>query len=337
MGLLLSRNNWGKRYVVVTDSTVSALHGKKVLNTLREMEIRTDLITFPQGESFKTMETCLSITKKLLELGIDRTSALLALGGGVVGDITGFVASIFMRGIPCIQIPTTLLAQVDSAIGGKTGIDISEGKNLIGTFWQPKEVFIDTSFLETLPQKEFTNGLAEIIKYGLIDDPVVIEIFERDYAKVISKDHNLLLELIRKSCIIKKRIVELDETEKGLRRILNFGHTLGHALEAESDYALSHGEAIAAGMTGAAYLSEELGYLQPCERERIESAIEKSGLPIHIPKNFNTEALLLRMKHDKKKEGDSIHFVLLKAIGLPFVNGGVPISLVEKTIERLKG
>jgi len=334
-GLLLVKNTWAGRYIIVADANVRTLHGNRVLETLRAMGLQTDLISFPAGERSKTMDGMLDVVEQLSKLGADRATGLIALGGGVVGDLTGFVASIYMRGIPCVQIPTTLLAQVDSSIGGKTGVDLPAGKNLLGTFHQPKAVFIDLAFLETLSPREFGNGLAEIVKCGVIDDTELLDSLEREIG-TLRGDRRILERVIARVCRIKKGIVEIDETEKGLRRILNFGHTVGHAVEAESGYALSHGEAVAIGMTAAALLSEKMKYLPAEDRERITSLIRAAGLPDRIPPELSTEGILSRMKLDKKKEGHTIHFVLLKKPGMPFVNGGVPETLVREVVEEMK-
>lgn len=334
-GLLLAKNNWAARYIIVTDAHVEALHGARVLETLRGVGLKADLIAVPAGEGSKVMDTALKVVDRLMDLGADRSSALIALGGGVIGDLAGFIASIYMRSVPCIQIPTTLLAQVDSSIGGKTGIDLPAGKNLLGTFSQPKAVFIDLSFLQTLPPREFGNGLAEIVKYGVIEDPELLDLLEKK-GEDVSGDPGLLESLIARACRIKKGIVEMDETEKGLRRILNFGHTVGHAVEAESAYALSHGEGVAIGMTAAAMISERLKYLPPGDRERIATLVRALHLPERIPAGMSADGLLSRMRKDKKKEGDTVHFVLLKKVGMPFVNGGVPEGLVREVIEDLK-
>jgi 3-dehydroquinate synthase len=336
IGVILTKGNRADRYMIVTDSEVSALHGKRVLETLRKMDLKVDLVDFSSGETSKNIQTGLLLVEALLTVGVDRHSALIALGGGVVGDMTGFIASIYMRGIPFFQIPTTLLAQVDSSIGGKTGIDLPAGKNLLGTFYQPQAVFIDLNFLQTLTDREYHNGLAEIIKYGVIEDPELLNTLEDGAEAVRKRDPGLLERIIVQSCRIKKRIVEMDEKESGLRRILNFGHTMGHAVEAESDYALSHGEAVAVGMACAAGLSERLNYLSPDEKKRIESVIRTFGLPHRIPAGLDTKAILSRMTKDKKKKGDIIPFVLLKKIGLPFINGGIPEKLIQETIEDLK-
>jgi len=336
MPLILSKNGWARRYFLFMDERVDALHGDRILEILKARGLVAEKIVFPAGEDFKTIHTCTEMAERLLERGADRTSALIALGGGVAGDLTAFVASIYMRGIPHVQVPTTLLAQVDSGIGGKTGIDLPSAKNLLGTFAQPKAVFIDLAFLETLPAREFTNGLAEIVKYGIIEDPGLLEDLERGVKAFRRGDPDLLEKIIAQCCRIKKGIVESDETDKGLRRILNFGHTIGHAIEAESGFSVSHGEAVAMGMCGAALLSERLKYLSPGDREKIIAAIGLAGLPVRIPASLDTEGILAGLRRDKKKEGDAIRFVLLKKPGMPFMNGGVSPTLVRETIEALK-
>lgn len=335
-GLIMVKNHWASRYLMITDSNVSALHGGRVLETLRSVGLQVEMLDFPAGESSKNMKTCVEIAVRMAELGMDRTSAVIALGGGVVGDVAGFIASIYMRGIPCIQFPTTLLAMVDSSIGGKTGVDIPEGKNLLGTFHQPKAVFMDLAFLQTLAPREFSNGVAEIVKHGFIDDVEILDMIEDGKERLLSRDKVFVEGLISKSCRIKKGIVEIDETEKGVRRLLNFGHTIGHAVEAESGYAVSHGEAVSMGMSAAAVLSEKMKYLSPQDREKVISLIENAGLPTRIPAGLSTDGIMAHMKIDKKKTGDTIHFVLLKKPGMPFVNGGVPDALVRQTIEGLK-
>jgi 3-dehydroquinate synthase len=293
------------------------------------------MVAIPPGESSKTMEMGLRLVERLMALGTDRTSAVIALGGGVVGDLAGFIASIFMRGIPLVHIPTTLLAQVDSSIGGKTAVDPAAGKNIVGTFYQPRAVFIDLAFLETLSPREIGNGLAEVLKYGAIEDPDILNSLEGG-PEAFRKDRDLVERIVTKACRIKKGIVEFDETEQGLRRILNFGHTIGHAVEAESGYRVSHGEAVAIGMAAAALISEKLKYLPRKERERLTSLIRTAGLPDRIILAMSTEGILLRMKRDKKKEGTVVHFVLLKKLGIPFVNGGVPEPLIGEVIEEMK-
>ena len=335
MGLILAKKNWAGRYILITDSHINALHGQKVEDALKKTDLRIDRITVPPGETAKAMGTVLSIVEKLIALGADRSTALIALGGGVIGDLTGFVASIFMRGIPVVQIPTTLLAQVDSSIGGKTAVDTDAGKNLLGTFHQPKSVFIDLTFLQTLPEEQFRSGLAEMIKYGVIESPVLLDAIEAAAAGGELRESAFLEKVITAACRIKKGIVELDEWDRGLRRILNFGHTVGHAVEAASAYSLSHGEAVAIGMVAAAILSEQLHYLPADDRRRIVSVIRAVGLPDRIPGNLNLEEIASRIARDKKKKGETVQFVLLKKLGVPIVNGGIPEKMMKKTLEGL--
>ncbi|MBN1615030.1 MAG: 3-dehydroquinate synthase [Deltaproteobacteria bacterium] len=337
MGLIMAKNNWASRYVIVTDDRVGALYGESMLGILRGLSLVVDRIDIPAGEKSKRIETCIGIAERLIDLGADRTSALIALGGGVVGDITGFVASMFMRGIPYIQMPTTLVAQIDSAIGGKTGIDLEGGKNLLGAFHQPKAVFIDLAFLKTLDDREFSNGLAEIVKYGLIEDPSLLDLLETEGQALRKRDPALLEKIVLRACQIKKGIVEIDDTEKGLRRVLNFGHTLGHAVEAASGYGLSHGEAVAIGMAASLRLSEKMGYLKSGDRERIDTLIESLGLPRRMPAALDPDDLLRRIGRDKKKTGDRVPFVLIRKPGMPFMNGGVPEAMLRDTMGELRG
>jgi len=336
VGLLLAKDYGKVKCVMLTDSNIASLYGEDITGRFRNMGLAVTMITVAAGEATKNMETALSVMKKLLELGADRTSVIIALGGGVIGDLTGFIASVFMRGIPYIQIPTTLMAQVDSSIGGKTAVDLPEGKNLIGTFYQPQAIYIDLKFLETLPEKEMKNGLAEIIKSGIIEDIGLFNLLEAETKAITGRDRKILATIVEKACRVKKGIVEMDEREKGLRRILNFGHTLGHALEAESHYELSHGEAVSIGMVAAARISEKLYDLPSQERERIEALIAAIGHPTRIPPSFSTDGILERLKMDKKRVGDTIHFVLIKKIGFPFVNGGLEENILRDVIEELR-
>lgn len=328
----------GQKHVAVTDSNVAPLYGEKLCEELRKAGVNVDLIEFPAGEASKNIDTALYLIRRLLNLGVDRTSVLIAFGGGVVGDLTGFVASLYMRSIPYLQIPTTLVAQVDSSIGGKTAVDLEEGKNLLGTFYQPRAVFIDPAFLETLPSEEFGNGLAEIVKYGIIDS---IDFFELLEDKVIGTDFKslageILVKAIEISCGIKKRLVEIDEKDRGPRHFLNFGHTIGHALETASCYGLSHGKGVALGMKAATRLSEKICGLSAEHRKRVDNLIEKAGLPTAIPRDINTDLIISKLTADKKKTGGTINFVLIKKIGEPFITGDVGETIVRETIEEMK-
>ncbi len=336
IGLLIAKNMPALHYIIITDFNISGIYGQLLLDRLRAMSLPADIIDFPAGEGAKNIGTAMAIVERLIELGADRKSALVALGGGVVGDVTGFIASIFMRSIPYIQIPTTLVAQVDSSIGGKTAIDLPEGKNLLGTFYQPKGVVIDVKFLDTLPEEEMSSGLAEVIKYGAIDDAEVFNFLERNIKAIKERDQKVLVEMIGNACRIKKAIVEIDEKELGIRRVLNFGHTIGHAIEAESNYTISHGAAVSLGMAAAARISEIMHDFPRRDRERIEHLLESVGLPCRIPQAITTDGIMARLRTDKKKEGDTIHFVLLKKMGMPFINGGVPEPLLREMVEGLK-
>ncbi|MFB3925331.1 MAG: 3-dehydroquinate synthase [Syntrophales bacterium] len=336
VGPIMTKNNWASRYIIITDSNVADLYGGRVLSSLREIGIGAEMISFAAGETSKNFENMLNIVEGLIAMGADRKCGLIALGGGVVGDIAGFIASIFMRSVPYVQIPTTLLAMVDSSIGGKTGIDLRAGKNILGSFYQPKGVFIDLDFINTLPAREFNNGMAEVIKYGIIDDEELFRQLEEEISALQDREPGFLERIISISCRIKKGIIEIDETEKGLRRILNFGHTIGHAVEAESGFAIAHGEAVSIGMAVSARISEKMKYLSPEDRARIESLIASAGLPCRIPDSITTEGILSRIRVDKKKEGDNLHFVLIKKIGMPFINGSVSEPALRDVIEELR-
>ena len=336
-GLISKVKNDADRCVIVTDSDVNPLYGEVVKKKLKESALHVDIIEIPAGEASKSLHTVLGVVKQLIGLKVSRKSLLIALGGGVVGDVTGFVASIYMRSIPYVQIPTTLLAQVDSSVGGKTGVDLPEGKNLLGTFYQPKAVYIDLSFLKTLSDKDFANGLAEIIKYGIIGTQNLFEFLEHENNGIKKRIPSLMKSLVSRSCKIKADVVQMDEQELGLRRILNFGHTLGHALEAASDYDLSHGEAVSIGMVGAAMISHRLNYLDKTSYTRIVDLIKLYGLPTTIPTDMETAQIVTFMGTDKKIVAGQLHFVLVKEIGVPFVTPEVPSSLVVETIEELRG
>lgn len=336
IGMAFGKDDCSMRCIIITDRAIDALHGERVQTALEKSGLRIDRIVLPPGEETKVMSTVLSLSERLNALGADRKTVLLALGGGVIGDLTGFTASIYMRGIPFLQLPTTLLAQVDSSIGGKTGVDTPFGKNMLGTFCQPKGVFIDTDFLQTLPEDTFRSGFAEVIKYGAIENPALLDDLENAAGEDRLRETSFLQKIIMSSCLIKKNVVELDEHEHGLRRILNFGHTVGHAVEASSGYSLSHGEAVAVGMMAAGRLSERLYGLPREEKERITAAIRSVGLPQRIPAGMEIEDILDRLSADKKKEGGTIHFAMIRSLGKPFITGGIKEETLKETLEELK-
>lgn len=334
-GLIVAKKKWADRYFIITDANVERLHGE-AFREATASSLNTETLVVEPGEKSKSMETLLRLSRELLEKGADRQSGIIAFGGGVIGDLGGFLASIYMRGIPFVHVPTSLISQVDSAIGGKTGVDLPGAKNLLGTFAQPQAVFMDTSLLQTLPAEELSNGLAEIVKYGIIDDPEILEHLELNLGAVTSRDRRVLESLVERCCAIKKGIVEIDETEKGIRKVLNFGHTVGHAIEAESGYSVPHGAAVALGMLAAARISELLGYLREKDRSRIDKVIGALGLPCRLPDGISVQGVMLRLRNDKKKKDGKARFVLLKKIGMPFMNGGVPDEILEEIIGELK-
>ena len=332
IGTELQRNPFAKRYGIISDDSVAALFGDRLMASLKESSIDAELITFPHGEENKNLATVAELSSKLARLGFDRKDGLVALGGGVTGDITGFVAACYMRSIPFAQVPTTLLSQVDSSVGGKTGVDIPEGKNLVGAFYQPKGVYIDSGFLLDLPGSELLNGLAEVIKYGVIYDRDFFNFLEVNRKSILDLDLLFLEELIARSCKIKAAIVEADETESDFRRILNFGHTIGHAVEATSDYKLAHGSAVAMGMVAAAELGVLKGILDPREKERIRKLIDDFGLPVTIPPEYDRARIKEFLLTDKKTIGGKVIFVLPKKIGKVIITDGVEQELIEKVM-----
>jgi len=305
----------GKRAAVVTNVTVGPLHLAGVLAALERAGKLVTVVTLPDGEVFKTAETLDLIYSALLETRCDRKTTLIALGGGVVGDMTGFAAATYMRGVPFIQIPTTLLAQVDSSVGGKTGINHPLGKNMIGAFYQPQFVVADLATLDTLPDRELSAGLAEVIKHGAIVDADFLGWIDAGMDALIARNADALGHAVLRSCEIKSEVVAGDEREAGRRAILNFGHTFGHAIEAGLGYGVwLHGEAVGAGMVLAARLSQRLGYLTEAEVLRLIAIIGRAGLPTDPPA-MPAERWLDLMAIDKKAEGGEVRYVLLRGLG----------------------
>ncbi|ACI19103.1 3-dehydroquinate synthase [Dictyoglomus thermophilum] len=280
-----------------------------------DLEISQEgIIYVPVGEKSKSFKEVIRISRELAQRGADRKSAIFAFGGGVIGDLTGFVASIYMRGIRYIQIPTTLLAQVDSSIGGKTGINIKEGKNLIGTFYHPDAVIIDIKTLNTLPEREYRSGIAEVIKYGMIMNQSLFNFLEKNTTSILNKDIDILSHIIRESLICKKYVVEKDEKESSLRMILNFGHTFGHAIEAKGGYKrFLHGEAVAIGMFLATYLAYKIGFCDYSVLKRLQDTLLSFGFDLNNP--YRIEDLVGYIKRDKKAYGGKIRLILPKEIG----------------------
>ncbi|KKW68575.1 3-dehydroquinate synthase [Lampropedia cohaerens] len=310
----------GTSATIVTNTTVAPLYAEQLRAQLAPHYPRVDLVVLPDGEAHKNWQTLNLIFDAMLGSGADRKAVLYALGGGVIGDMTGFAAACYMRGVPFVQVPTTLLAQVDSSVGGKTAINHPLGKNMIGAFYQPRLVVCDLATLKTLPQPELSAGLAEVIKYGPIYDMDFFAWLEQNIAALKAQDGAALRHAVRRSCEIKAAVVSADETESGLREILNFGHTFGHAIEAGMGYgAWLHGHAVAAGMVLATQLSQKLGYL-PDDRflQRLLALLEKAQLPVQAPvldAARNAERYLALMRVDKKTQGGAIRFVLLNPPG----------------------
>ncbi|WP_390209943.1 bifunctional shikimate kinase/3-dehydroquinate synthase AroKB [Undibacterium danionis] len=313
-GLLQARIK-GQRVVIVTNTVVAALYLDALQNQLIQLGKQVEAIVLPDGEEHKTWESLMLVFDALLAKKCDRKTTLLALGGGVIGDMTGFAASAYMRGIPFVQIPTTLLAQVDSSVGGKTGINHPLGKNMIGAFYQPQAVIADISSLNTLPDRELSAGLAEVIKHGAIIDLTFFDWIEVNIEKLRAKDPTALAYAVLRSCEIKANVVRQDEREGGLRAILNFGHTFGHAIESGLGYGKwLHGEAVGCGMVMAADLSYRLGYIDYVTKVRISKLVEAAGLPTVAP-DLGEQIWLDLMEVDKKNEGGQIKFILLKPLG----------------------
>ena len=323
IGTDLQNRSIAKRYGVIADEYVASLFGDTILESLAAGGIGAELITFPGGEASKNLDTIARLASALAQRGFDRQDGLLALGGGVTGDITGFLAATYMRGIPFVQVPTTLLAQVDSSVGGKTGVDIPEGKNLVGVFYQPRCVYIDSRVLSALPQSELLNGLAEVIKYGVIYDRTFFEFLETRRQNILALELPVLEEVIATCCAIKADVVEKDEREADLRRILNYGHTLGHAIEAASSYTLAHGSAVAIGMVAAAELGVLKGILAADEKARIRKLISDFGLPVEIPIELDRQEIISYLKTDKKTVGGRVFFVLPSTIGKVIITDAV--------------
>ena len=326
----------GRSCAIISDRNVAPRYGKAVQVALTKAGFAAVLITLPAGETAKSLKTLGACYDQLAAQRLERKSFIVALGGGVVGDLAGFVAATYLRGLPFVQVPTTLLAQVDSSVGGKVGLNLSAGKNLVGAFYQPRLVLCDLDTLASLPMREYRAGLAEVIKYGIIYDAGLFRRLERDLPKLLRRDPLTLAAVVARCCEIKADVVRQDETESGLRAILNFGHTIGHALEAVSHYGkYLHGEAIAIGQVAAAKLSAKVLGLPEREVERIERLFQRAGLPTQAKLNApQRQKILAATRLDKKVSGGEIKFVLARSIGAVEFGHPVPAALLSRAINH---
>lgn len=323
----------GSQALVVTNETIAPVYLQPVLDNFTASGVKADSLVLPDGERFKNLDTLNKIFDCLVECRHNRTTTLVALGGGVIGDMTGFAAACYQRGVNFVQIPTTLLAQVDSSVGGKTAVNHAAGKNLIGAFCQPRAVIIDTDMLRTLPDREYSAGMAEVIKYGLIADPDFLSWLEQNIDRIMRREEEAIARAIAVSCEIKARVVAADETEQGLRAILNLGHTFGHAIEAFQQYKdWLHGEAVGAGMVMAAELSMRMGNINEQDFLRTKKLIAAAGLPTEPPKDIPRNDFLHLMGLDKKVLDGQLRLVLLKSLGEAIVTSEFPMEKLEAVL-----
>jgi len=329
LGSDLNGRKIGNKFAVVSDDRVAELYGSVLINSLEDAGVDAALFTFPAGEQNKTLQTVATLASQLAQAGFDRHDALIAFGGGVTGDIAGFLASAYMRGIPFVQVPTTLLSQVDSSIGGKTGVDIPEGKNLVGAFYQPKAVYIDIGLLKTLPEEELLGGLAEVIKHGIIRDKEFFSFLEKNRQSILDLDREMIEKTIYVCCRIKADVVEEDEREDGIRKILNYGHTIGHAVEGASDYSLIHGLAVSIGMVAASRLAVANNILSPEESEKIYRILSAYKMPVEVPAHLDRKRIKRYILTDKKAVSGQVFYVLPTEIGKTCVTDEITEGQVD--------
>lgn len=323
-----------KKLCIITDSKVNGFYADEVVELLKNHCKEVQLFVFPDGEKSKNLDTVKEVYEFLIQHKFDRKDMLIALGGGVVGDLTGFVAATFLRGIDFIQIPTTLLAQVDSSVGGKTGVDFDQYKNMVGAFYMPKLVYMNLSTLKTLDDRQYYSGMAEVMKYGLIKNAGFYEWIIENMYEIHERDLDILEDMVVKSCTYKKLIVEKDPTEKGERALLNFGHTIGHAIEKAMNFELLHGECVALGCVAAAYISWKKELLSMDEYYEIRDMFVPFNLPISI-ENINPEQILELTTSDKKMEGDRIKFIVLKKVGKAMIDTTVTKEEIMAGIQEI--
>jgi 3-dehydroquinate synthase len=336
LGTECRRLGLDSRCAIISDTNVAPRYAQTAQKALGKAGFAPTLITIPAGETAKSLKTVEACYNQLAAQRLERKSFIVALGGGVVGDLAGFVAATYLRGLAFVQVPTTLLAQVDSSVGGKVGLNLKAGKNLVGAFHQPRLVLCDLDTLASLPMREYRAGLAEVIKYGIIYDAGLFQRLERDLPKLLRRDRRTLAAVVARCCAIKADVVRQDETESGLRAILNFGHTIGHALEAISQYGkYLHGEAISIGQVAAAGLSAQLLGLPAREADRIERIFQRAGLPTQVKLNApQRQKLLAAMRLDKKVSAGEVKFVLARRIGAVEFGHKVPAALLAGTINH---
>jgi len=331
IGEHLKSSGMGPRLVIITNPFVFELHGYSLKESLLKDGFEVAVLTIPDGEEHKSLENAGRLYAELSTSLAERTTPILALGGGVVGDLAGFVAATYMRGVPLIQVPTTLLAQVDSSIGGKAAVNYGKLKNQIGVFYQPRAVFSDTDTLKTLAANEVTNGLAEVIKSAVIGSRSLFEILERNMASLKAQEESITEKVITASAAIKARVVSRDEQDKGPRNRLNFGHTVGHAIETVTAFKVSHGTAVAIGMVTASRVSQRLGLLTQRDLGRLIGVIHAAGLPAEMPE-LDVSAVIDAIKHDKKMAGGKVRFILPVRLGQVIVTDRVDLSIVAEAL-----
>ena len=331
VGRWLGEMGLSGKAVIITDTTVGGLYADALTGGLTDAGFRVELLEMPAGEAQKTLETAGKLYQRLTGVYAERTTPVLALGGGVVGDLAGFVAATYMRGVPLVQVPTTLLAQVDSSIGGKTAVDHGQLKNMIGIFYQPCLVAADVDTLKTLPEAELANGMAEAVKMAAILSKDLFEYIGKNIDKARAPDTSVMEEIVYRNAQLKAKVVSIDEKESDLRAILNFGHTVGHAIEAVSFFGLKHGQAVAIGMVAEAEISRRLGRLDGDSVTRLKEVIKKAGLPVDMPA-MDINEIMTAMRHDKKVTGDTVRFVLLSSIGEAIISDEVSPSLVKEVL-----
>jgi|TARA_Y100000310_G_scaffold345431_1_gene464895 3-dehydroquinate synthase len=329
----IKKSHRDKRVVIITEDNVKSLYGKKILNALKS--VNPYLISVPEGEASKTRETKQKIEDMLLEKRFGRDTVIIVFGGGVIGDLAGFTASTFNRGVPATHVPTTLLAMVDSSVGGKTAVDTKHGKNLIGSIYQPDAVFTELDFLDTLPKEEFLNGMAEVIKIAITSDKKLFSFIEKNNKQILAKEKQVLLHIIKRSIELKRDVVEKDEKESGLRQILNFGHTFGHALEACSNYKIKHGYCISLGIVVETKIAASISNLKQ-EEKRIISLLDNFNLPVKLKKDIDENKIIEIMKVDKKARNQKPMFVILKEIGkIKTENNNFSFEIKEDVIKKV--